>query len=106
MSGGKGSAAPKSDVASAVAELRAALKRDGRLVIDVKVTPRARVSEILEAMPNGTLKIKVIAAPERGKANQEVCRLLANYLDVPVKNVEVLLGHSSQQKRIRISAGQ
>ena len=80
------------------------MRRDGRVVIDVKVTPRARVSEVVEAMPNGALKIKVTAAPERGKANDEVCRLLADFFHVPVSNVIVLLGKSSQQKRMQVIA--
>jgi uncharacterized protein (TIGR00251 family) len=105
MPKGKNSASPKSDIASTVEELRTVLQRNGCFVIDAKVTPRARTAEIMEVMSNGALKIKVTAAPERGKANQEVCRLLANFFEVPLKNVEVLLGHSSQQKRIRIVAG-
>ncbi|MCA1595598.1 MAG: DUF167 family protein, partial [Chloroflexi bacterium] len=51
-------------------------------------------------MANGALKVKVIAAPERGKANDEVCSLLAEYLNVPKRNVAVILGHTSPQKRI------
>jgi uncharacterized protein len=83
-------------------ELRHKLLRDGHLVFEVKVIPRARTAEVLELMGNGVLKVKVTAIPEKGKANAEVCAVLAAYLGVPKSNVEVILGHTSQQKRVRV----
>ncbi len=83
-------------------ELRRQLGRDGSLMLDVKVIPRARAGEVSERMVNGALKVKVTAAPEGGKANEEVCALLAGYLGVPKRNVELILGHASRQKRIRV----
>jgi len=53
-------------------------------------------------MAGGVLKVKVTAIPERGKANDEVCAVLAGYLDVPKRNVQVILGHTSRQKRVRV----
>jgi uncharacterized protein len=53
-------------------------------------------------MANGRLKVKVRATPEGGKANDEVRAVLAEYLAVPKGNVEVILGRSSQHKRIKI----
>ena len=83
-------------------ELRRQLQRDGSLVLDLKVIPRAHTGEVAEWAVNGTLKIKVTAAPERGMANEEVCALLARYLDVPKRNLEIIFGGSSPQKRVRI----
>lgn len=83
--------------------LREQLQREGALTLDIKVIPRARTGEVAERMANGTLKVKVTAAPEQGKANEEVCTLLADYLNVPKRKVEILLGHTSPQKRVRIS---
>lgn len=91
-----GSVLPKAE------DLRRQLQRDGSLVLDVKVIPRSHTGEVAERMVNGALKVKVTAVPERGKANDEVCALLAGYLDVPKRNVEVILGHASPQKRVRI----
>ncbi|MBW4028340.1 DUF167 domain-containing protein [Acidipila rosea] len=84
------------------AELRARLVREGSLILEIKVIPRAPVSGVAERMANGALKIKVAAPPEKGKANDEVCAVLAEYLDVPKRNVEVMLGHTSHQKRVRV----
>jgi len=80
------------------------LARSGSLILDVKVIPRAPVREVSGWMADGALKIKVTAVPEKGKANDEVCAILAAYLNVPRRSVEVILGHASQRKRVRINA--
>jgi len=64
-------------------ELRRKLHAKGSLVLDVKVIPRSRSGKVEELMAKRKLKIKVRAAPERGKANEEVCAVLAEYLGVP-----------------------
>ncbi len=83
-------------------ELRRKLLRDGSLVLDIKVIPRARSGEVSGLMANGALKVKVTAVPEKGKANDEVCAVLAAYLGVPKRSVEVIFGRASQQKRVRV----
>jgi uncharacterized protein YggU (UPF0235/DUF167 family) len=93
---------PSSEPANHAGELRRDLARDGSLTFDIKVIPRAPVSHVAELMPNGLLKIKVTSAPEKGKANDEVCSVLADYLGVRKRSVEVILGHTSQQKRVRV----
>jgi hypothetical protein len=85
-------------------ELRGKLQREGSIMLDIKVIPRARNTEVSELMANGALKVKVAAVPEKGKANEEVCAVVAEYLGVPKRCVEVLLGHTSQQKRVKITA--
>ncbi len=76
----------------------------GFVVIQVKVIPRARTSGVVEVRPDGALKIKVTAAPERGKANQEVCSVVAAHFHVPERNVEIISGHTSQLKRVKVTS--
>jgi uncharacterized protein YggU (UPF0235/DUF167 family) len=83
-------------------ELRSKLLREGSLMIDVKVIPRARAGEAPERMADGALRVKVTAIPEKGKANEEVCAVLAAYLGVPKSNVDVVRGRTSQRKRLRV----
>ena len=71
-------------------------------IINVKVVPRSRVSEVAGKTENGVLRVKVHAVPEKGKANMEVSRVLSEYFGVPRSNVEIVSGHSSAQKRVRI----
>jgi len=51
---------------------------------------------------NGAVKIGVTAAPEGGKANDAVVKLLSKLLDVPKSNIEIISGHSARNKRVVI----
>jgi hypothetical protein len=55
-------------------------------------------------MPDGTLKVKIAAVPEKGKANQELCEVLARHFGVPKNCVEVVAGAKATQKRVRVDA--
>jgi uncharacterized protein (TIGR00251 family) len=68
----------------------------------VKVIPKASKTELVGYLPNGTWKVKVAAAPERGKANKELCSFLANHLDVPQSKIQIVSGETSPLKRIRV----
>jgi len=48
------------------------------------------------------LKIKITAVPVDGRANDHLIRYLAGLFDVPRNRVDLLAGHSSRSKRIRI----
>jgi uncharacterized protein (TIGR00251 family) len=43
-------------------------------------------------------KVRVTAAPERGKANEAVLAELASVLDVSRRDVDVVAGHASRDK--------
>ena len=90
------------EMLSELEEMRRKLLREGSLIVDVKVIPRCHAGKVEERMANGRLKVKVRAAPEAGKANDEVCAVLAEFLSVPKGNVEIILGRTSQQKRLRV----
>ena len=53
------------------------------MTIRVEVIPKSSRDEIAGRLDDGTWKIKVTAAPERGKANAAVCELLARHFEVP-----------------------
>jgi hypothetical protein len=82
-------------------EMRQKLLREGTLIFDVKVTPRSQSAKVEGLMANGRIKVKVRAAPEGGRANDEVCAVLAEYLGVAKGNVTVILGRTTQQKRVK-----
>jgi len=69
----------------------------------VKVIPKSSKNEVSGRMADGTLKVKIAATPEKGKANAALCRLLAEYFGVSMREVEILSGETSQLKRIRIA---
>lgn len=72
------------------------------MVVAVKVIPRASRSEVVGEMSDGTLKVKVAAAPEDGKANEELCRVLASHYGVARSEVEVLSGKTNTRKQVRV----
>lgn len=74
------------------------------MTLRVKVIPRAPRSEVADAMADGTLKVKIAAPPERGKANEELCRVLAEHYRVGRNAVRVLSGHTASLKLVRIDS--
>jgi uncharacterized protein (TIGR00251 family) len=69
--------------------------------ITVRVTPRAGRDEI-QAAAGGVLAVRVTAAPDEGKANLAVCRLVADALGVPKTSVSVVRGHASRVKTLEV----
>ena len=72
------------------------------MVVSVKVIPRASRSEVVGEMADGTLKVKVAAVPEDGKANEELCRVLAAHYGVARNAVEVVAGKTNTRKQVRV----
>jgi uncharacterized protein (TIGR00251 family) len=73
----------------------------GDVLISLQVQPGAARAGIV-GLHGDALKVKVAAAPERGRANAAVMRLLADELGVRPSDVEVVSGHSSRRKRVRV----
>jgi uncharacterized protein (TIGR00251 family) len=69
----------------------------------VKVVPGSSRTQI--AGPMGQmLKIKVAAAPEKGKANDCLIDFLAEKLGIRKNAIAIVSGHTSPVKQIRIEA--
>lgn len=72
----------------------------------VKVTPKAKSERIKKEMgADGAAlyKIYVTAAPEDGKANKAVIKLLSKSLGVAKSNLTITHGHTSREKIIKIN---
>lgn len=76
-------------------------EESGALTFAVRVVPRASKSEIAGEHA-GALKVRVAAPPVEGAANEELARLLAKAFGVAAREVEVLSGHASKSKRVRV----
>lgn len=74
--------------------------------ITVKVIPKSSRTELVGRLPDGTWKVRIAAAPERGKANKALCAFLADHFGVPQSRVEIVSGETSHIKRVRIAAAQ
>ena len=71
------------------------------LTFSVYVQPRSSAAAIV-GLYNNALKIKLTAPPADGAANKQCCKLIAKALSLPKSAVEIVSGHASRHKRIRI----
>lgn len=71
-------------------------------ILRIRVQPRAPTDRIEGFMEDGALKMRVAAPPEKGKANRSIIRLVAKCLGVKTSQVEIISGHTSGRKMIRI----
>ncbi|MBI3879750.1 MAG: DUF167 domain-containing protein [Verrucomicrobia bacterium] len=74
----------------------------GGVEISVKLQPRASRNEIGEALGH-ELKIKVTAPPVDSAANEALIELLADALDCPRGAVQLVRGHTSRHKTVRVA---
>jgi uncharacterized protein (TIGR00251 family) len=78
------------------------LRSQGRLDLKLKVIPKSSRNEIVCVSDDGTVKLKVTAVPEKGKANAAVCEFLADLFGVAKRNVEIVRGETSSTKLVTI----
>jgi uncharacterized protein (TIGR00251 family) len=78
-------------------------EKDGAATFRIRVQPRASRTEVAGEHA-GAIKLRVIAPPVDGKANEECIRFLARLLEVPPRAIEIVSGDSSRDKVIRVHA--
>ncbi len=74
---------------------------DGGVVFRVQVQPRAAKNRI-QGLHGDALKLSLTAPPVEGAANRLCREFLARALKVPKSRVEVVGGHKSRHKSIRV----
>lgn len=77
-------------------------KKNGTIILNVRVTPRASKDEI-QGIVGDRLKVRIMAPPLEGKANAQLVKFLSRRLKIPRAHIEILSGESGRDKRIRIS---
>jgi uncharacterized protein (TIGR00251 family) len=73
------------------------------LLIAVRVQPGASNDKIVGVVDD-TLKIRITAPPEDGKANGYLIKFLAKTFGVAKSRVELIAGNSNRNKRLRIQS--
>ncbi|MHC4640740.1 MAG: DUF167 domain-containing protein [Planctomycetota bacterium] len=74
---------------------------DGGIVFAVKVVPGSSRTAVCGLL-DGMVKIKVSAAPEKGKANKCLLDFLAKQLGVKKNAVSIISGKTSAVKGVRV----
>lgn len=70
--------------------------------LTIRVTPRARKTEIAGVLDDGTLRIRIAQPPVDGKANKALIAFLAKVLNVRKNKIEIVAGHKGLDKIISI----
>lgn len=85
-----------------LSNLKIEFERNSEVYIRVKIHPGASSDKVREQMMDGTVKIDIAAAPEKGKANQALISFLSREFGVSREQVRILGGHSDRIKLIKI----
>ena len=71
----------------------------------IKVLPKSSTNEVTEIMTDDTgeqtIKIRIKAVPEKGKANEELIKFLSKELSIPKDKITIISGKSTQLKLVR-----
>jgi len=73
------------------------------LILFIQVQPRASQTSIV-GVHDDRLKLKISAAPVDGKANAEVCKILAKLFGIAKSKIIIQSGHTSRNKSIWIKS--
>jgi len=79
------------------------LANNKEIYFKVKVIPGAPKTEIREEMADGTLKVALAAAPEKGEANRELINYIAKALGVRKYQVKIISGLAERAKLLKVS---
>lgn len=71
------------------------------MIVSVKVVPNAKEDSVVGEV-EGVLKLRVMAPPDKGKANKAVLELLAKHFKIPKRSIFIKSGHTSRLKQIVI----
>ena len=74
---------------------------DDGVIFKIKVQPGAAKNEIV-GVQGDVLKVKINAPPVKGKANRALTDFLAEKLGVKKSEVEIISGHTSKIKKIKV----
>lgn len=76
------------------------------ILIAVKVIPQGHANKIdsFSQNPDGAfeMKLRVTAAPEDGKANEAVIKLVAKHFKIAKSQVKIISGWTSRHKKIEL----
>lgn len=72
-----------------------------QLILNIYLQPGAKKTEIC-GIYDGHIKIKINSPPVDGKANEALVQFLSGFLDIPKSSIEIIVGHKSRIKKIKI----
>ncbi|HID79549.1 MAG TPA: DUF167 domain-containing protein [Aquifex aeolicus] len=71
------------------------------MLVKVKAKPRSK-KEGVKQLSEDYYEVRVKAPPEKGKANERIVELLAQYFKVPKSSVKLIRGETSKEKLFEV----
>ena len=71
------------------------------VIIQVHASPRASKTQV-QGLHGDALKIRLQAPPVDGKANETLIEVLAKTLGIPQRQITLISGQTSRQKRLNL----
>lgn len=84
-----------------IQQLKQSIKEKGCSYLRIKVIPKGGSTELFGILDDETWKIRLKAAPEKGKANKELVQYLSKLLDVPKSEISIISGQVDRTKLVR-----
>jgi uncharacterized protein YggU (UPF0235/DUF167 family) len=77
---------------------------DGRsgAALAVRVTPRASRNEVTEIMPDGTVKVRLMAPLAEGEGNKALVAFLSEVLGVAPSKIDIIGGITGNDKLLSV----
>lgn len=75
---------------------------DDNVIIPLQAQPKARKNGI-NGIHDGCLKVAVTEAPEKGKANKAIIKVLAAALGLKKSQLTIIAGETSSRKKLRVA---
>ncbi len=71
------------------------------MLVKVKAKPRSK-KEGVKKLAENYFEVRVKQPPEKGRANERIAELLAEYFDIPKSRVRLVRGETSKEKVFEI----
>jgi uncharacterized protein YggU (UPF0235/DUF167 family) len=72
------------------------------IIIRCKVITKSSQSKIIWDEGYQLFKVYIFSLPEKGKANQEICKIISKKLSIPIRNIVIQKGFTTTIKEIAI----
>lgn len=72
--------------------------------LTIRVTPRARKSELAGIREDGTVRVRIQEPPVEGKANRALVKFLSKVLGVHKNRIEIVAGLKGLDKIVAVEA--
>ncbi|MEO0165126.1 MAG: DUF167 domain-containing protein [candidate division WOR-3 bacterium] len=73
----------------------------GYMLINIHTIPNAKKKEVI-MLGKDLYKVKLISPPEKGKANEELIEVLADYFNTKKSNIRIIKGEFGRDKVVEI----